>query len=358
LNRPSSATVEGAVPCSRFPHAVALLALAACGAGGGGRKPPAGAAAVAPVAPLPTAQATPPIEEEPPPPARHGEPTTGWYDGKVRVRSNTCEPPQPPPIIGVQHVRVEGGSADPELEQLSPAGHHGRSKLKLTSGWSDEQSLAPGPGCARGSKTIAHRVLAAGADGFDVERTIEYGDTSTCATVTTLPRNCRVSAVYTFTRRRGSESVAGTPPPPPAQVAERTKLAKCDVPLEGKKGPYASPPIDVQIRERIPYEPEAERCLDRIAPGAWARLEKRFPGITMSPVFSEMSAPDLQDMMDVARQRSGSDPGDLMLFFEVQRPASVNADALVQALKSEGFVQYAAVRPRAVPAGAGIPRRK
>jgi hypothetical protein len=335
--------------------------LAACA---GARRPnphaaaPAPSASVAAIGSVSPADSSSAIEDGPSIAARQGEPTTGWYDGKVRVRINTCEPPQAPPIIGVQHVEVKDAKADPEFEQLSTAGHHGRAKVKLAAGWSEKQTYAPGPRCAPASKTITHRVLSAGADGFDIERTIEYGDTSSCAAVPARPINCRVSAVYTFTRRPGTGDVAGAPPPPPADVVERTKLAKCDVPLRGKKGPYASPPIDVQLRQRIPYEPEAERCLDRIAPGAWARLEKRFPGITMMPVFSELSAADLQDMIDVAKQRSGSDPGDVMLFFTVERPASVKADALVQALQSESFVEYAGVRPRAVPAGAGVRRSK
>ena len=97
----------------------------------------------------------------------------------------------------------------------------------------------------------------------------------------------------------------------------------------------------------IPYEIEAERCLDDVAPGMRARLEGQFPGITMRPVFEPETAQRMEDesarMLDPPRDS-------LLSVFRVERPSSIDPKRLAEALRREKIVKYASDDHPPVPA--------
>jgi hypothetical protein len=127
---------------------------------------------------------------------------------------------------------------------------------------------------------------------------------------------------------------AATPDAGPAVSSRRVPHvdpSACKGRIVGKTGPFADPSIIVEFRAHIPNVFEAERCLEDVAPGFWARLHHRFPGITLRPLFGDEFAERFEQST-----------------FLMDRPRSVDVRALYEALRREPIIEHAEMTRRAV----------
>lgn len=313
-----------------------FVLLVACGAPASPARPPPPTATIAPV----VVDARP-VAPLPPAPPLFVPPEQGLYDVEATVLEDTCWSGRPTTLSATRYVEVSQHQGTtfvyPHVDELPDLGWVTAS---FALGKDRVQEDSKHPSCPAFTKRQTMRTLASSPDGFTLERTMTTGDATGCPPAFTaqMPGQCRHVTRYVFTRKT-------TPPPSVANAP--AKPPPCEKPMRGKKGPFAEPDVEVQLRARIPYEPEAERCLDRIAPGAWARLERQFPGITLTPTFED---PDAIERMSNEIRRRGETPPDLLVHFRVRHPASVDANRLAAALRNEPMVVQADVSPRAVVA--------
>ncbi len=108
------------------------------------------------------------------------------------------------------------------------------------------------------------------------------------------------------------------------------------------------PEIVVKFQDyiKLPYEAAAERHLSVDCIGPWRALAEKFPGITLKPLFTTISAEAIVEMTEAAQARDATyQPANFLAYFLLPCPPNIDPCALTRAMNNWPAVQTAIFSP-------------
>lgn len=98
----------------------------------------------------------------------------------------------------------------------------------------------------------------------------------------------------------------------------------------------------------IDYVAAAENGFDAASRAIWDALVVQFPTFTLNPLITSVDVASINDMMDAVRTQ-GVEPPSILNIFTLPCP-DADVDAAIAALQASPFIEWAQVRPQAIPA--------
>lgn len=128
-----------------------------------------------------------------------------------------------------------------------------------------------------------------------------------------------------------------------------TKLDKRKPSRDNSEHPHVVVKFNDQVQ--LPYEDGVEKRIEELKVGAWRRLEKEFPGISLRRLSVAVKPDAMRELTARAAELDPSyRPVNLASYFYVDAPPDTNLDALARALRAWPSVQTAYVdRPAPDP---------
>lgn len=116
---------------------------------------------------------------------------------------------------------------------------------------------------------------------------------------------------------------------------------------EREQGKYR-PRVIVKFRDHVglSYDRTAVNQIEELGLGSWNRLEERFKGITLSPLFASKKSEEILELVARGRQIDQTyQTPDLLTYFAVNIPAGVESEEVAKAISRWDAVQTSYVEP-------------
>ncbi|MCF2151905.1 S8 family serine peptidase [Desmonostoc muscorum LEGE 12446] len=93
----------------------------------------------------------------------------------------------------------------------------------------------------------------------------------------------------------------------------------------------------------IPYQDSAHLALTGLAAAAWQQLVAAFPdaALSLNRILTDQSPEQLENLLDLARSRSGQEPPDLFSLMAIDVEGLIDVQTLVTAVSALPFVEFA-----------------